>query len=115
MEEKVLFPEARRQRGGEPLPVMAALHADHGALAALLVPTPTHELLRMIQGILEQHNGLEENAEGLYQLCEQLAGPGLDDLLARVQAYPEVKMAAHFDGPRVHEHIAALMRARPPR
>ena len=41
MEEKILLPAAQRLRGGEPLPLAAKLRLDHGALAALLMPTPT--------------------------------------------------------------------------
>lgn len=41
MEEKVLIPAARRARGGEALPIAAKLRVDHGAIAAMLVPTPT--------------------------------------------------------------------------
>ncbi|MBI2366139.1 MAG: hemerythrin domain-containing protein [Deltaproteobacteria bacterium] len=41
MEEKILLPAAQRMRGGEPLTLAAKLRLDHGALAALLVPTPT--------------------------------------------------------------------------
>src|SRR5262245_30922604 len=41
MEEKVLLPAAQKLRGGEPLPVAPRLRLDHGALAALLVPSPT--------------------------------------------------------------------------
>ena len=41
LEEKILLPEAQRLRGGEPLAVAATLRLQHGAIAALLVPTPT--------------------------------------------------------------------------
>ena len=38
LEEKILLPDARRRRGGEPLPETARLREDHGILATLLVP-----------------------------------------------------------------------------
>ena len=41
MEEKILLPAVQRARGGTPLPIARQLHLDHGAIAALLVPTPT--------------------------------------------------------------------------
>ena len=41
MEEKILLPAAQRWHGGTPLPLAAKLRLDLGALAALLVPTPT--------------------------------------------------------------------------
>lgn len=112
MEEKVLLPDARRRRGGAPLPLAPQLRADHAALASLLVPTPTHAIIDAIRGILEGHNLLEEAPDGVYATCEQLAGLEVDDLAARLQAVPEVRVAPHFDGPRVHEHIANLLRAR---
>lgn len=112
MEEKVLIPEAKRIRGGEPPEVAKQLRADHSALAALLVPTPTHAIVASIRQILEEHNPLEEDPGGLYDVCEALAGDGATELLARIEAVPEVPTAAHFDGPRVHEHIANLMKAR---
>ena len=56
MEEKVLFAAAREARGGEPLPLADRLRVDHGAIAALLVPTPTRELVAQILSILGPHN-----------------------------------------------------------
>src|SRR5690242_4179656 len=41
IEEKVLFRESRAARGGQALPIVATLRVQHGALASLLVPTPT--------------------------------------------------------------------------
>lgn len=115
MEEKVLLPAARRLRGGEPLPVAKHLRADHGALAALLVPTPTPEIIAAIRDVLAAHNPLEEGPDGVYVECERLAGREAESLLARIHEVAEVPLAAHVDGPRVHEHIANLLRARPPR
>jgi len=112
MEEKVLLPEARRVRKGEPLPVARQLRADHAALASLMVPTPTHDIVESIRGILQTHNRLEEDEGGLYDQCEELAGAEVGELLARLRAVPEVPVAAHFDGPRIPEHIAKLLRAR---
>jgi hypothetical protein len=112
MEEKVLLPDARRRRGGEPLALAKQLRADHAVLAALLVPTPTREIIAAIGNVLAEHNPLEENAGGLYETCEQLAGVEADALLSRVRAVPEVPLARHFDGPRAHENIANLLRAR---
>ena len=112
MEEKVLLPEARRLRHGESLPVAKQLRADHAALASLLVPTPTHEIVAAIREVLAEHNPLEEGPAGLYAVCEQLAGTEVDALIARLQATPEVRLARHCDGPRVHEHIESLLQAR---
>src|SRR5262247_2692795 len=60
MEEKILLPAVQRQRGGDSLPIAAKLRLDHGALASLLMPTPTSAILTSIQTILVDHNVLEE-------------------------------------------------------
>lgn len=112
MEEKVLLPTARRLLGGEPLPIARRLREDHAALASMLVPTPTAEILGLVRDILKEHNELEERSGGLYEVCETLAADELELLLARLRAIPEVPLAPHFDGPRVHAHIAELLRAR---
>jgi hypothetical protein len=60
LEEKILLPAAQRLQGGDPLPVAATLRLDHGALAALLVPTPTPAIIAAIRTMLAAHNALEE-------------------------------------------------------
>lgn len=112
MEEKVLLPEARRLRDGEPLPIARQLRADHAALAGLLVPTPTHEIVATIRRVLSEHNPLEEDPGGLYEVCERLAGTEVDALVARVRARPEVRQARYVDSPRAFVAIASLLRAR---
>jgi hypothetical protein len=77
-----------------------------------LVPTPTREILELVREILVDHNDLEERVGGLYEICETLADAEVDAVLAHLAATPEVPLARHFDGPRVHEHIAGLLRAR---
>ena len=49
LEEKILLPAAQRWQGGDPLPMAATLRLDHGALAALLVPTPTPAIIAAIR------------------------------------------------------------------
>lgn len=110
MEEKVLLPDVRQREGHTP--ALQQIHADHAALAALLVPTPTHAVLRTIAGILATHNQLEEGAEGVYTRAERLAGPEADERVRRMQAIPPVRVAPHVDGPAVDEHIMQLLRAR---
>lgn len=112
MEEKVLLREAKRLRNGEPLDISKQLRADHAALVALLVPTPTHEIIATIRRVLAEHNPLEENADGLYETCERLVGAEVDSLVARVTAMPKVPTAPHFDGPRAFAAIENLLQAR---
>lgn len=112
MEEKMLLPAAQRARGGEPLPTAAKLRLDHGALAALLVPSPTLAIIATLRRILGAHNALEEAAGGVYEVCEQLVGPDVDTLLAQLRAAPEVPVHTHVDGPRIMDAARrALARA----
>lgn len=97
MEEKILFPAAQRASGGEPLPAAARLRRDHGALAALLVPTPTATIRAALHGILERHNALEEGPDGIYAACERLVGDDAADVLASLHAFPEVPVNRHVD------------------
>ena len=64
MEERILLPAVQRMRGGEPLAKAAKLRLDHGALAALLVPTPTPAIIAALRAILGAHNMIEEGPGG---------------------------------------------------
>jgi hypothetical protein len=112
MEEKVLLPAAQKQRRGEPLPGAAKLRLDHGAIAALLVPTPTAPLVAAIRAILKAHNPIEEDSGGIYDQCEELAGVEGEQILRRLQNYSDVKVVPHVDSPFVMEATRrALARA----
>jgi hypothetical protein len=112
MEEKILLPAARRNRGGEPLPVAAKLRLDHGALTALLVPSPTASIVAAIRAILKAHNPIEEDPGGIYDQCEELAGAEADQILRQLQNYSEVKVLPHVDSAFVMEATRrALARA----
>ena len=100
LEEKVLLPAARRCRGGEPLPVARRLRVDHGAIALLLVPSPTRALAEETRTILEPHNCMEEAPDGLYAICDELLASEAEALVAMACAYPDVKVAPYHDGPR---------------
>ena len=103
MEEKILLSAAQRLRGGKPLPIAAKLRLDHGALAALLVPTPTPAIVDAIRAILNAHNPIEEGADGLYEQCENLAGAEAEQILVQLRSAAEVKVARHMDAPKVIE------------
>jgi len=112
MEEKILLPAAQRLRGGEPLPIASKLRLDHGALATLLMPTPTAAVIARIRGILKDHNILEEGPGGLYKTCDELAGSEAAQLLATLQAAPELSVLPHSDTPAVMNAVQrALERA----
>lgn len=108
MEEKILLPAAQRGRGGEPLPEAAQLRLDHGAIAALLVPSPTPGIIALLRTILARHNQIEESPGGVYEQCEQLAGAEGDEILARLGAAPPPPLNPHVNSPLV---FAATRRA----
>ncbi len=101
LEEKILLPAARAARGGEPLPQARRLRVDHGAIAALLVPTPTREIAGELRKILAPHDEAEEGEGGLYDGCDLLLAAEAGSILERMRAYPAVKVARYQDGPRV--------------
>jgi hypothetical protein len=112
LEEKVLLPAAQRARGGEPLPEAARLRLDHGALAALLVPSPDAAIHHALRTILDPHDALEERADGVYAACDRLLAAGADALVARLRDAPAVPVSAPVDDPRVREATRrALARA----
>jgi len=110
MEEKVLLPFARERNAGVPLSVAARIRLDHGALAALLAPTPTAPIMATIRRILQAHNPIEEDRGGLYETIEGLAGTDLETLLDRVHSVREVKVAPHSDSPRALDSMREAVR-----
>ncbi len=108
MEEKILLPAVQRLRGGQPLPLAAKLRFDHGAIAALLMPTPTSGVLATLRMILEQHNLLEEGSDGLYQTCDRLLRDEADQLRIRLHEAPHVTVIPCSDAPAV---LGAVRRA----
>lgn len=108
MEEKILLPAAQRLRGGEPLSIAAKLRLDHGAIASLLMPPPTVAVIAMIRAVLKVHNTIEEGPGGLYETCDALAGSEAAQLLAKLQAAPELAVLPCSDSPVV---MPAVVRA----
>lgn len=100
MEEKILFPAARRALDGAPLPGHARLRADHGRLTALMVPSPTGAIIAELRSILEPHDELEEGRDGVYALCERLIGDDAEAVLIRLEAAHDPPVRPHFDGRR---------------
>jgi hypothetical protein len=111
IEEKILIPFVRSRLSEPALAVAKQLRLDHGALAALLVPTPTSELGEQLQALLVEHNALEEGEGAFYDVCVRLAAADEQTLLGRITAAPPVPLAAHYDGPRAFANITRLLRA----
>jgi hypothetical protein len=113
MEEKILLPAARNARGGSPLPIARRLHLDHGAIASLLVPTPTPAVVEKLLAMLRPHNTAEEEPGGLYEQCDALLPSESAAIIERLRAFPEVALAPFSDGPLVELTIEnAIRRAR---
>lgn len=108
MEEKMLLPAAQRWNGDTPLSMAATLRLDHGAIAALLMPPPTPELIAILRSILSKHNEVEEGPEGLYATCDKLAGTETEHLITTLRAAPTVSVLPHSDTPAV---LGAVRRA----
>lgn len=112
IEEKVLLPAAQAANDGEPLEVSTRLRLDHGAIAALLVPTPTAAIVATLRHILARHDVVEEAVGGLYATCDALLAERAAALVAEMEAYPEVRVSPHNDAPVVMPAVErALERA----
>ena len=78
----------------------------------MLIPTPTVAIIAMLRGIFKDHNTIEEGPGGLYETCDELAGSEAAQLLATLQAAPEVTVLPHSDTPTVMSTVhRALERA----
>lgn len=110
MEELILIPAARRLSGAA-VALAKRTRLDHAALTSLLIPTPTPKILAVIREILEPHNRMEEEDDGLYAQCEKDLGAEAGSILARLRAAPEIPPAAHVDGPHVEASIRRALEA----
>lgn len=110
MEELVLFVSARRLTGAA-VPLAARARVEHGALTALLIPTPTPRLLAVLRALLVPHNIMEEEAGGLYDQCEAAVAPEADAVLASLRAVRDIPPAVHVDGPHVFASINRALAA----
>ena len=108
IEEKILLPAVERAREGVPLEIAARLRLDHGAIAALLVPTPTPAIVATLRHILGRHNGIEEGANGLYATCDRMLAANAAPLVAEMAQYPAVAVSPHNDAAVV---MPAVIRA----
>jgi hypothetical protein len=99
MEEKVLLPYARARRSGEALEIAFSLRRDHGEIAKLLVGSPTTSRLASLRLLLGKHNALEEGLDGLYAVCDALAGDEASAIVEELRARPRVPLAPYDDGP----------------
>lgn len=116
MEEKILFPAIQRaQQGGADSSLVSSLASsleqlrlEHGALATLLMPSPTPAVLATIREILRRHDGIEESAGGPYAVGDDLLGQEAEMMLATLRSAPMVNLMPHSDSSAV---TATLHRA----
>jgi hypothetical protein len=114
IEERLLFPAAKRANADQ-LPTGASeLRTDHAALTSLLVPTPDRALALEIAGLLARHNELEERPDGVYDRCLALLDePAAEALLQGACERRPVPTTKYFDGPgTVRTAEQALQKAR---
>lgn len=95
MEEKILFPAAQKANNGVPLPLAGKLRLDHGALTALMVVPPTPQVIKILCHVLEQHDILEEEQGGMYDVCEKLTAGETQILLDQLEKVTEVPVHPH--------------------
>jgi hemerythrin HHE cation binding domain-containing protein len=107
-EEKILLPELRRLRRGDPVPIAARLRLEHGAIAALLVPPPSRSVIRTLRAVLEAHNPLEEGEGGLYETADRIAADEAADIAAKLRGAAEIPASSFSEGPKV---LASVRRA----
>lgn len=112
MEEKIFFLAAQKANHNIPLPFAPQLRLEHGAITALLVPSPTQEIVRVLLHILEIHDEVEEKKGGMYEACENLTQSEMQDILHKLYAVTPVPVHPHNDAPIALEAAKrALLRA----
>lgn len=90
MEEKVLFPAARRANDNVAPEMMTQLRLDHGALTALMTTRPNKDVIKVIRYILTIHDLKEEEPGGMYDICERLAADETEEILETLAQTTEV-------------------------
>jgi hypothetical protein len=106
IEEKIVFPAIRA--AGREVTNDAQLRLDHSAIVAMLVPSPTPEILAKLEELLRVHDALEEGADGTYALADEVIAD-VDDVVDRLERAPAPPVARHFDGPRAFAAIESLL------
>lgn len=112
MEEKILFLAAQRANNNTPLPIARQLRQEHGAITALMVPSPTEELVKVLMYVLDLHDIAEEEPDGMYDACEALTKDQTQELLDELAEVTLVPVHPHNDAPIAMEAAKrALIRA----
>lgn len=99
MEEKILFLAAQKANNNEPLPIAGQLRLEHGAITALMVPTPTLDIVKVLRYVLEKHDLAEEEPGGMYDACEAMTHHQTQEILDQLAEVTEVPVHPHKDIP----------------
>ncbi|SRR6185312_5909889 len=92
MEEKILFPAAKKVNIELMEKIAPRYRLEHGALTSLMVPPPTVSLIKVIRYVLEKHDFAEEEVGGLYDICEALTHDETQELLDQLAKAEEVPL-----------------------
>lgn len=112
MEEKIFFLAAQKANNNTPLPFATQLRLEHGAITALLVPTPTKEIVKVLMKVLDIHDEVEEKHGGMYEACENITQEETEKILEQLQSVTPVPVHPHNDAPIALEAAKrALLRA----
>ena len=90
MEEKTLFPAAKKIDLAVMQELIPRFRLEHGAITALMVPPPTLPLIKVICHVLDRHDLAEEEPGGLYDICEALTKGQTEEILVQLKATEEV-------------------------
>ena len=112
MEEKTLFPAARKVDPSVMQEIIPRYRLKHGAITALMVPTPDADLIKVIRHALEKHDMAEEEPGRLYDVCEALTQGQTEELLELLAEVEEVPVHPPNPAPIAIESARrALIRA----
>jgi hypothetical protein len=85
------------------------VRVDHGAIAALLVPTRLPRS-STTSSILVPHNRREEEGGRAYGASDEALGVAeAERLVAELESFPEPPLKPYNDGPGVARHIAETL------
>lgn len=112
MEEKVLFAYIRARGDADGRALVDTLHADHAAIASILVLPPSRAMIATLRTVLGEHNPLEEDPGGLYDQCDAAPPAEVAAFSTRMQAIPPVRASEYLDEPRIHAHVQRMLAAR---
>src|SRR5690625_3641714 len=112
MEEKILFLSAQRANNNQPLPIAKQLRLEHGAITALMVPSPNKDLIKVLLQVFEKNDLEVEETGGMYDMCENVFKEQISTGLQGVAAGTKVPVQPHNDAPIALESAKrALKRA----